>query len=329
MLNMTAPPVDRRTLFITALEGIRIPEGLGDGIELPFQLRLTNDWRVIKRLTSENFRASIGSLETATLLRAPAVLYSVTDTPPVNDSLVDHVDERLRVCRTFLIGLWFHKDNSVDHQLGFAAYPHLDNEAVISSNYVAARFSSRSGGDTITEFTRKDLEWVSSFVDKYVEGMGVEPRGSIEAINMTRVERALYFLQAARGSHTLGLKISYYCTCFEALFSTSSTELTHKLGERVASFLAASPRERLTLYRDVKQAYMIRSKVVHGDQLKDRDLRLALNLSDLCDDAVRKILRTIFESDEMTAIFKSKSEVLEDFLLAVTFGESPVKLAAT
>jgi hypothetical protein len=53
----------------------------------------------------------------------------------------------------------------------------------------------------------------------------------------------------------------------EALFSESGTDINYKAAMRIAYYLGASPDERQSLFKDVKESYNVRSRLVHGDPL--------------------------------------------------------------
>lgn len=55
--------------------------------------------------------------------------------------------------------------------------------------------------------------------------------------NSTRWDRAFYFILCARSAAILPMRIAFYCTSLECLFSTSNSEVIHRVSERVALFL--------------------------------------------------------------------------------------------
>jgi hypothetical protein len=57
----------------------------------------------------------------------------------------------------------------------------------------------------------------------------------------------------------------------EALVSTSITELSHQVSERVAVLLGSDEEERVTIYNDIKKGYNVRSKTAHGEPLKEKE----------------------------------------------------------
>jgi hypothetical protein len=148
---------------------------------------------------------------------------------------------------------------------------------------------------------------------------GVEAEPTIPG-DVSRLGRAWWILETARMTADVALKIAHYVTCFEGLFSTDSSELVHKLSERIAWFLGATPQERLSLFRTVKEAYAVRSKVVHGDKLSNKQFAGLRNVSDTCDDLLRRSLRKIMESNELRARFNGNPQELETFLLELVMG---------
>jgi hypothetical protein len=134
--------------------------------------------------------------------------------------------------------------------------------------------------------------------------------------------RAIYFLYDARSAKDLGLKIAMYCSLFESLFSTDSTEITHKIAHRIAIFLEAPAAKRCELYAKVKQAYAVRSKVLHGDALaKDGTHGKVIASAVEADDVARRILCKILSSAELLKQFHSKKEALEAYFLRSSFGD--------
>ena len=105
-----------------------------------------------------------------------------------------------------------------------------------------------------------------------------------------RAGRSIYFLQGARQAAALSVKVANYCTSFEALLSTDTTELSHRLSERLAWLLANSASERLSIFRTVKGAYGIRSRAVHGAHLSKQKIRDELIVASTnCDDLLRRL----------------------------------------
>ena len=118
----------------------------------------------------------------------------------------------------------------------------------------------------------------------------------------------------------LAVKVANFCSALEALFSSGETELTHKLSERVACFLSDDPADRWRTYRDLKAAYSIRSKTVHGDRItKGRDT--LDQTTEKLDSLLRKILRRILEAPALQERFMGQEpKDMRDYFLGLVLG---------
>jgi hypothetical protein len=134
-----------------------------------------------------------------------------------------------------------------------------------------------------------------------------------------RLQRVIYYCQAARGASDIGVKISFYITCFEALYSTDPSELSHKLSERMALFLAENVEQRFIIYKNVKRAYAIRSKTVHGSDLGDRGKLDVESVSVNCDKMLRQSLLKILPNEDMLDLFSGDDAKIEEYMLKLIF----------
>ena len=89
---------------------------------------------------------------------------------------------------------------------------------------------------------------------------------------------ALVYVYHARMIHSLTIKVLMYITAMEALVSTSTTELSHQVAERVAVLLGEDATERINIYEEIKKGYVVRSKAAHGEPLKgtEQDVKALL-----------------------------------------------------
>ena len=122
-------------------------------------------------------------------------------------------------------------------------------------------------------------------------------------------------------SRRYSLKISAYCSALECLFCEESGEIAHQLAERVACYLASDGSARLILYREVKEAYGVRSRVVHGDTLKDRKLENLARVSTSIDEVVRRVLRKVDDDVEYARSCSNRTE-FDAYMLRLVFGVS-------
>jgi hypothetical protein len=136
--------------------------------------------------------------------------------------------------------------------------------------------------------------------------------------NSNRLSRALSYAGRAQKTSFLTEKITFYCSALEALFSSSTTELSHQVAERVAIVASQSRGQRLANYKFVKECYGLRSKYIHGSPLKVNEED---RLSSICmklDDLVREGMSNFLCDEEMIAASANK-EKFESIMLQRLF----------
>ncbi|MGD0918152.1 MAG: hypothetical protein ABSB22_17005 [Thermodesulfobacteriota bacterium] len=316
-------PQMQRTLFITNVEHLKILSNLGDGEKIGDKLRITNDRLFIQKLITPSFHTLAGDLETHFLNTTGAVAYSIEESQPFpsDEAANSFLVERLMEVRTFLQMLWLVKDNSVNVDLGYLEHPYKSSVATktnVTRNSIAHIFSNSQGEVLATEFSRDELRKARHLFREFSGGSKVKFQIAIDE-GLSRFERAFYFMQAARASSDLGVKIANYCICFETLFSTDVQELSHKLGERIACFLEKDVPNRLSLFQTIKKAYAVRSKIVHGSKGSPKAAASIKESSVSCDGIVRRILLQIIEEPSFQKYFfeSPSNKDLEDYFVAL------------
>jgi hypothetical protein len=110
-----------------------------------------------------------------------------------------------------------------------------------------------------------------------------------------RISRSIQFLSIARSQQILPARISFYIVLLESLFTARATEVTHQVSERTAIFIGKDSDDRIAIYDNVKKAYNVRSRYMHGDTLKDTDdLK---TLSGQIDEILRRVYIKIYTED--------------------------------
>ncbi len=304
----------QKVLFITNIQHLNISSNLGRGERVGDKFFITNDRSYIESLLTPNFTTIAGSLETKYLKTATAVTYGIEECEVFSNDgeAISYLNTRLAKVKLFLQFLWLIKDNSVNADLGYLEHPYDTLKAGVrrsnvSRNFFSLFFSTAEGEVTATEFTRDELRKARDIFKRVPGEIVFHPQSATDD-RFGRFERAFYFSQAARTSSDLGVKIANYCTCLEALFSTDSKELSHKLSERVACFLESELEGRLKLFHLIKKAYGIRSRVVHGAGGSKSLQREVIATSISCDHILRRIFLTILENQSLFDRFLSKSE---------------------
>ena len=243
--------------FVAAIDHLRIEKPIGSGLQIAGPLKLTNSTTVARRLVNNLFGKEIGQLEARSLLSGGPYVYAVAEYPLEDQSPTAQLrllDRHLRVMQLFFNILWLIKDNSGNFSLGFLQYPYHHPMpslagAQVSSNGRGILFTDSSGsrGDLVLDESAT-REAVTMCHEGFLSSIGdtlTDEDASGPLTKADRVSRAFYFLQAARSAGSVPEKVVYYCTCLEALVSTDSTELAHKVAERAALLVGKDSAECL------------------------------------------------------------------------------------
>jgi len=131
--------------------------------------------------------------------------------------------------------------------------------------------------------------------------------------------RAFYWVQAGRSAAGIGQRVACFCTALESLFATSSVELTHQLAERTAIFLAEESNRREEIYRQVKRAYGVRSKVIHGEVIRQSRTSELIMASQECDGLLREVIQKVVGDREARATFDGTNDRIDRYFLQLLF----------
>ena len=122
---------------------------------------------------------------------------------------------------------------------------------------------------------------------------------------------------------SLPFKIAHYCSALETLFTTESTELAHKVSQRGAFFLGERAYDRWEIFSAIKNAYNIRSNLVHGDTLKIKQIDGLSGVSMHCNHYLRVILNCIFGDAELREVFDSDPGAIEEYFARLIGSPTP------
>lgn len=300
---------------------------------------LSNNSTILhERFFSEKVKANIGTLDYEMLLENVFLFYrgSIDDLPAFrhcNDyrGLMHSINNRFA---GILSHLWFIKDNSVST---FQCYLH-DYEQDVSFKDIRIVHNSCSVGKyTTVSFPKNEIEdWLrisnsviefrktgNESLNKHVPQESSHP-SNVSHINyipydkaLGRVQRALRFLDYARSNSFLPQKISSYIVLLESLFTKGSTEVSHKVCERVAFYIGGNKDLKLNNFDLIKSAYEIRSNYVHGNILKKANLEYLAGISQKMDSLVRELLTKIILTDSET--FSQNDDQLEKWFKNLLF----------
>ena len=304
-----------KVLFITAIQDLIISENLGRGDRISPELFITNDLSFIKSLLTDEFRLMAGKLETDFILTSNVIIYGRNDVNDNNFVGQDYLKRQMVRLQFFLNFIWLLKDNSANFDMAFLQYNELRGVR-IDKNFISAVYTNCNGErDTVT-LSREELKLARRiFREKFSKEPVELENGTRLQKGINRISIVLYLLQAARSNSDIAIKIDEYCTCLEALFSTGSAELSHQLSERIALFLGDSVEERRDIFSKIKEAYGIRSTIVHGDLLSPSKIKKLHTIVENCDNFLRGIISKFFSDEKLIDIFSSLPEQLDGYFL--------------
>lgn len=319
--------------FVVATRDIELEGSWGRGDQIYEGLWLTNEIEPCRKLLTKPFRDGIGQLELHHLETSGALIYGSRDDAPlasVKDALA-LLTSYLYVVVGFLDALWLIKDHAVNIEVGFLGVGWNANVETTHSNLIGYMSTLADGGIRITRFSRDEIRlakvlWKRKFIPSCPPEAFRDSNPFLERDRASllvsrrehgRFQRFMYYVSSARGKADLGFKVGVFCSALEVLFSTDSSELTHKIAERTACFLSTTFEERKSLFQTVKKAYTARSKVIHGDTLSEQQSKDVQFLSKAMDDILRQAARRIADSDLLTRALESKKEEWESFLISL------------
>ncbi|MDR5860702.1 hypothetical protein FZZ93_07450 [Halomonas eurihalina] len=306
-----------KVAFITALDFFEIKELSKEPEEINDNLFLTNNKKHFSSFFTEKHIKNLGSLEYLHLTSGRPVIFSTKNfSTPFNPDteLLDF----LREVQGFLYKTWLWKDNSANCQLAFALGTGFD---LTSSNCLPVFNSSASGENKALKITLKEAKELKNKYGISISAIKEKnfPEDTALKKHLGRLTVANHHIREARNNRDIGFKIANYCSFFETLFSTDSSELSHQLSQRVSFFLSKQPTERIHHYTLLKKAYSIRSKAVHGDMLDSKQKELK-KISQHCDQLARDCLIKISKSTRLSQLFNNGSRnEISNFLLEVIF----------
>lgn len=199
--------------------------------------------------------------------------------------------------------LWLIQDNAVYIRDGFLyAY-----EADLSTGHTFK--GSLSAINTFADGNRKSIVFNDELKNEFIsnEVCFIQERDALikneetqdfrnvcqyqhlKSSKLTRKELAHMYIAKARAEGVVAMKVLLYCSALEALISTTTTELSHRVSERIATILGSNKEERCAIYNCVKAGYDVRSKVAHGDFLKKNQEQIEQISIDI-DEYLRKLI---------------------------------------
>jgi len=123
------------------------------------------------------------------------------------------------------------------------------------------------------------------------------------------------YLRIALKKFNLGLeekdlenKMIDFFTAFEALYLLEIQERSYRLSLRTATLLRESSKEKKEIFNFIRDAYILRSQIVHGNPPKIR--KKLVNLKDYVPKLENYLRRSIIKYLRMISNFENQKEIL-------------------
>lgn len=225
--------------------------------------------------------------------------------------------------QTLLISLWLIKDNSVNTSNFF--YFDSEREHIIRDSPTIL-FSSSKGEYIQTSFSEEEIKQAMEWQKKVIQYPSKKKNtdedikhimGSVNSINnfdkrstafeADRISRALKMTTIARSQSFLPAKIASYISAIEALISSNREALTMQVCERVPRIIGENKGDKIIIHDQLRDAYNIRSKYVHGDKVSERIAQSLEEISENIDGILRGLLIKVIKDHEEIKDFNEKS----------------------
>ena len=302
---------------ITSFRNLAINEELENPFSLMPGIDITNSEADKIRLINDDVISMIGIIETDHIFKSSNLVFCEFDEDDIRGGKLEPF---LLAVLLWIKGLfrsaWVLQDHCFECDAAYL-FSYEDNQLIeCTSNFLAQRTTL---ADCSTRETTLDMEALKKWHDMEMtignylhENESSQLRFLMEK-GFCRAGRAFQYIDNARNSTNMGFKVAHYISAFEALFSTSSAELSHKLSERVAFFLGKYGFNKKKVYSDIRDAYDVRSKLVHGDSLSSNKIKKITEISSNCDGYIRHIMQLLFRENEILSIFEAPQGELEEY----------------
>lgn len=221
------------SLFIAGVEHLAIAVGPGRGERVQGLFNIATDHRHLSKLLSPATRAALGSIETHSLLDGRPVVYGRGANLTLGQGARELHNWAGSVAM-FLHTLWYLKDHSISLELAY-----LIRDSAVDPT-ITRSFLGRTVPTDSTGTTRPVTLSLEEFRTARTLFMEHINRGTPGNSEMSRFDRASVFVGSARATQHPAIKIAHYCSALESLLSFESSELSHKLSERVAWMLTTT-----------------------------------------------------------------------------------------
>jgi hypothetical protein len=308
--------------FITSLENIEIETSSRKSIELIPGIILIFDLNDISNEIKYDLHNIVGVCEYEKLYESKAILYYEFEDEDIlqhfhNASNMGVLNVLLLWIDDLLKNSWILKDNAINCNTAYLIEKTKDNYVQISDlklRYVHSFAdvtikSIKLNEDDVTKWSK-----LHNRIETYLCNQKASSYNFPLVKNFDRFGKFMFFIKYAREARNIAHKLMNYCSALEVLFSTDSSEIVHKIAERAAFFIE-NEYSMISTYRYVKQAYKIRSKLVHGSYCSINVIESSSEISIEIDRRLRFIANLILTEERIQQIFQKSNEELNEYFI--------------
>ncbi|WP_193065401.1 HEPN domain-containing protein [Oceanobacillus oncorhynchi] len=314
--------------FITILHNMKLDTIKNRGSKIFTGARISNGAQILdETLETDIMHYTLGSYSKSEFndvvyFYMDGELKDIHSVSQMNEIGMQYTFFLLREAQFFTHALWEVKDNNVYVRDGFLlTYTQNFEDGVVYKASLSEVFTYSTGDQKESLFSESELlsaiqNFVPSEFDNFAEenfgGKLPDSKHLFKSGGSNRINRAEYFTVGARNCSIIPTKIVFYCTALECLFTIGSSEINHKIAERVALMLGTSEESKKNLFKFIKNAYDYRSKLIHGQHLKGNESNLVA-ISQRLDEILRELLRDKHE------IFYQDDQKMETHFIKLLF----------
>ena len=284
----------------------------------------SNSPQKLSQLITDDYRLQFGEININVIKLDTFILYH--DLVHDISLLTAFVDIKHRELSVFFNFLWFIKDNSSNLTVLNIYENGNRKDKYIYTKTLNIIYSNAKGMYEDTIFSHEELRKTKSIMDTYMSIISSEtlssndenlnintittsPLNKILFKSHNRIERAFMFLQLGRSQSFLPIKIMYYMSILESLFTTDDIEITKNIKNRTSKYLGGNAKKRNGIAYYIGQAYEVRSRLVHGDSLHHESRQTQqdlIKLSVKIDEIIRELLLKVIVQDSELFLLDNK-----------------------
>ena len=285
-----------KSQVIIPIWGLKISENLGRGDKIQDSILITNDRSYFEDDFDRRGIDFSRSLEVQRVLMADTFAYyrGGVDDWPEDSFILSIVNHTVG----FLNSMWFSRDMSVgiDQVLISAG---LGSEFNIMGVPYPYHTTSCHEVEVDRSLSREELRFARK---KYRDLLDAGYSYTMDELHlsgeMPQMTRAVSWLSIAREQRSHLVKVLLYITCLETIFPTFTEGIAENLAQRISKFFGSTRRQD-EVYNTIRDAYTIRSTVVHGKPLDEATYKKSIEIVQSLDEYLRLTFNELWDDPKL------------------------------